>query len=257
MSGSGPLLASAFARELLRPRRLALPLGCALVTLAVAVFVTRATPPEAAADVTVLVIRELLLGLVTPLVSLTYAMAVVGDATDQGTIAWVFYRPVSRTTFLLSRGLTAFLMAGLVQLPVFLALPALLPTSTIGMERVATLPLVGLAGTLAYVCLYLLMSVMVRRAFVLGLLHVVLIELALGLIPGKVGYLTIRAHLYNLLGISAQGDGLLERLLADPIPSADSAATLATVVILCSAAAWALFQRKPLDAAPAGDGTPR
>ncbi len=244
------LLATSFTRQLAHPRRLALPLGAAALVAVAAVASVTQSDPAGADFAFATAVRDLHLGFLMPFVSLFYAMAVVGDELDRGTLTWVLLRPVPRRAFLLGRALAAWLLAVLVQAPALAAIlvaPALadLPIDPALGDHV----LVTLLGTATYVALYLLVSLVFRRGFFVGLVHIGLVEFVVGLVPGRVGYLALRAHLANLLGLRDAGAANpLTAALHSPLPTADSLAVLAVVGALALWASLVLFAGKELAA---------
>jgi ABC-2 type transport system permease protein len=121
------------------------------------------------------------LAVVTPLVALLATSGVLAPEIDDGSIAYLLAKPVSRHTLALAKMLVSVgCVLACAALPVLLAGLVLLP----GDPRVAVAFGVGaLAGGAAYCALFALLSVLTRHAVVVGLVYLLVWE---GLVGGLV-----------------------------------------------------------------------
>lgn len=161
----------------------ALPL--VLVGLAVLVRALVGADPDAASDT----LAGLGLTVIVPLVALLATTALLAPEIDDGSIAYLLAKPISRYTIVISKLLvaaTCVLVFGVV--PVLVAGLVLLadePALALGFA-------VGsLAGGLAYCALFALLSVLNRHAVVIGLIYLLIWEGLLGSLLAGVRWLSI------------------------------------------------------------------
>lgn len=117
-------------------------------------------------------------GFVVPVAALLFAVAALGDLVEDGTLVYVWLRPLRRSTLALSATVSSLVVAGPIVV-VVLGLTALLAAQP-GM-LVAVL-VAGLLGVAAYASLFVALGVRTTRSLLWGLLYVLLWEgLAAGL----------------------------------------------------------------------------
>jgi ABC-2 type transport system permease protein len=161
----------------------ALPL--VLVGLAVLVRALVGAEPEAASDT----LEGLGLTVIVPLVALLATTALLAPEIDDGSIAYLLAKPISRYSIVISKlvvaatcvlvfGVVPMLVAGLVLLT---DEPALGLGFAVG----------SLAGGLAYCALFALLSVLNRHAVVIGLIYLLIWEALLGSLLAGVRWLSI------------------------------------------------------------------
>lgn len=120
---------------------------------------------------------------IVPIVSLVFAAASLGDARDDGTLVYLWLRPMSRAPL----AAAAALASVTVSLPLCVVPTVLggwLATDFVaGSGRVALGSLAAAAlGTIAYSCLFVLVGLLFRKAVLWGIAYVLLWEgLAVGL----------------------------------------------------------------------------
>lgn len=113
------------------------------------------------------------LNLLVPLTALVFAAAALGDPTEDGTLVYLWHRPVSRTSI----ALAAWAAALCIALP-FAVLPTVLSALATGTGSgvVAGAAASSLLATAAYSGLFLLLGLLVRRALTWGLTYVLIWE---------------------------------------------------------------------------------
>ena len=145
------------------------------------------------------------LAVVMPLVALVATTGVLAPEIDDGTIAYLLAKPISRHLIVASKLLVA---VGCVLL--FACLPVLIAGLVLVTDqpRVAVAYAVGaLAGGAAYCALFAFLSVRTRHAVVIGLIYLLVWEGLLGGLLDGVRWLSVTswsARIVELVG----GDGL-------------------------------------------------
>jgi len=154
------------ARQLItRGRVLALlALGALVVVVAAAVGASDGIDDHLQAAVGV--VAGLGFTAVVPIVSLVFAAATLGDAREDGTLVYLWLRPIDRWPIVVG----AWLAALAISLPVTLVpLTIAAAVSRAGSDLVVSTVLAATVGTLAYSALFLLFGLMVRNAIVWGI----------------------------------------------------------------------------------------
>lgn len=188
--------------------RLVASVGAALALGAVGlVLQLRADPALGVPEEQVLtLLTTLVLTLYAPLLCLVQAAAVVGDLRDDGTLVYLWLRPVSRWRLAVAATLAVFVRSA----PLAVLAAVVLAVSAGGATQVvvaaayaATLACLGYAGLFAF------LGLAVRRALVWGLVYVLVWE---GLV-GTFGALPAR------LAVNTYSTSLLSGLTDSPLPA--------------------------------------
>jgi len=156
-----------------------------LIGLAILVRVLVGADPDAARDT----LEGLGLVVIVPLVALLATTSVLAPEIDDGSIAYLLAKPISRHRIVVSKlVVAATCVLAFAVLPVLLAGLVLLtdePALGLGFA------LASLAGGLAYCALFALLSVMNRHAVVIGLIYLLIWEALLGSLLSGVRWLSI------------------------------------------------------------------
>jgi ABC-2 type transport system permease protein len=166
--------------------------------------------------------------ILVPLVAVVFATAALGDHVDDGTLVYLWMRPVGRSSLALAAiaaALTA--IVPLVVLP--LVAVAVLAGGTGGLVLGAlAAPVLASA---AYGGLFVGLGLAVRRALLWGVLYVVIWEGVLAGVSARFAQLSVRAYAGSVLaGIS---DG--------PVPRGGAEPAVAALVLLALAAVGAVL----------------
>jgi len=144
---------------------------------------------------------------IVPIVSLVFAAASLGDARDDGTLVYLWLRPMGRAPLVAA----AALASATVSLPLCVVPTVLggwLATDfAAGSGRVAAGALAAAAlGTVAYSCLFVLLGLLFRKAVLWGIAYILLWEgLAVGL-GDFAERLSLRGYARSLLSQIADVD---------------------------------------------------
>lgn len=169
-----PTIASITLRGLLGRKRslLLIPLPLILVGLSLLV-VTSGGDPKAA---TTVILLGLGVTVVLPLTALIIGTSVVGSEVDDGTIVHILTKPLPRREILLTKYLVAAIVSAVVG-----AVPMLVSGIIIDSVSVGVGLAVGSAiGAFVYSALFVMASLLIRRAVLVGLAYILLWEGLLG-----------------------------------------------------------------------------
>ncbi len=215
-------------RQLVFRRSTLLLMGLAAIPLLIGLVFKlgdNRTDPE---EFTVRVLCVLLIvTTVLPLTALLFGTSVLGDELEDGTVIYLLTKPVERWRILLPKIVAAWLLTWLLALA-SIASSALV---VMGGEAGSVIMGFGLAaavGALAYVCVFVLLSIVTTRALIAGLVFVFIWEGAVSGIFEGVRFLSIRHYTLGLADwlIDVPEDAL------DAYVSGVSALVLSLIVII-------------------------
>jgi ABC-2 type transport system permease protein len=215
--------------QLLAGRRLIIiALLVALPLVLPAVFAAGADVEPAA--FTLELFRQLVLPVLLPVVTLTFATSSLGSELRDGTVTNLLLKPIPRPAVLAAKYLAA----------VVASLVVLLPAETVGhvvaagglgsTDLLTGMLLATLVGTLAYCALGLLLSLLMARALLVGLAYALLWEGAVVSAAPSAASLSIRGYTEGVLAAVLRGGGLGLETRLGPV----SATVLAAVVTLAA-----------------------
>ncbi|HZD71540.1 MAG TPA: ABC transporter permease subunit [Actinomycetes bacterium] len=192
--------------ELLARRRL--PIVAALTALPL--WLPSLLAPGSGQDPTVFsfdLFRNLLVPVLLPLVSLTFSTAALGTELRRGTITNLLLKPVPRWAVLATEYLAAVLATLLVLLPSVLVAHVLAARgvgSTVVLEGALVATVVG---ALAYCALGVLLSLLVSRALLVGLVYALLWEGAVVGVAPSASSLSVRGYVQGVFAAILEGGG--------------------------------------------------
>lgn len=192
-----------------------------------------------------------------PVTLLFLGAAAIGDDIDNGTLLYLRLRPVGRAAIVCGRYLAAVLCAILLLAPPVI-LMYLLHVGFAGfgflLEQLPIL-LVMLGnvvlGSLIYGALFLLLSLVMRHAVIVGLVFVAIWEVFISVFPSKAALATVSFHLSAILWRQAgEGGELAQRMKSFEesklLPSAlqSTLGLLAMSAVLLGLACWVFRSRE-------------
>ena len=134
---------------------------------------------------------------VLPLTALLFGTSVLGDELEDGTVIYLLTKPVERWRILVPKILAAWLLTWLLALG-SIAGSALIVLGGEGGSIIAGFGAGAAVGALAYVCVFVLLSIITSRALIAGLVFVFIWEGAVSGIFEGVRYLSIRHYVLGL-----------------------------------------------------------
>jgi len=208
-------------------------IGLSLLALVAPISAFALGSADASLDDSVRLIASVGLGLVLPVVALVFAGAAIGDLRDDKTLVYLWLRPMDRWPIVVG----AALAAGTLAAPITMA-PIVLAAALTGAGNgivVATL-LATVVGLVAYVALFTLFGVWLKRFIVWGLAYILIWEGFIAQAGAGVARIALRKYTRSVL---------VERTGAD-LDLADFSLAMAVIVPIVVAfaalavAAWRL-----------------
>jgi ABC-2 type transport system permease protein len=136
------------------------------------------------------------LSLVAPIVTLVLASAVLGDPTEDGTLVYLWLRPVARWKLTVSAMAAGFT----VSLPIVLV-PTMIAASLTGAGNgiVGATAAAGAVAVAAYTGLFTLLGLRVKRALAWGLAYILVWEGFVARAGRGAALFSVRAHTQSIL----------------------------------------------------------
>lgn len=195
-------LASLTLRQLLGKRRALLMVLFGLLPVVLAVIFRFAVDTEVSGNPATgfytnvqewtakVLLANLIVGSLLPIVALSFATTALGSEFEEGTAPYLLGKPIPRWRILLWKVLIAWAVAAVLVLLVVLAASGAVligqPTEVAaagglwsvgnGYDLIAGFAVASVLGTLVYTALFVLLSVVTSRAFIVGLIYVFLWE---------------------------------------------------------------------------------
>lgn len=193
---SARVAALLFIRNSIWTRRTWLVVGLVLIDLLIAVTWRIKGVDDVEGNVVDLA-RNVIIGFIIPFVALFYGTAVIRDEVENGTISYLFTRPISRASFVIGRSFCAFIVVALAGLIMTLANPIILAGS---FNPQSLIPIIAavIISSFAYTPLFTLIGAFFRRPFLIGLMLLLFFDFTVSEVPMSARFVTIKAHAMNI-----------------------------------------------------------
>jgi ABC-2 type transport system permease protein len=239
MKPTGVLLRFSLGQLLAGRRLLIVPL-VALPLVVVALFAAGA---DADPDTFTLdLFRQFVLPVMLPFVSLTFSTSALGTELRDGTVTNILLKPLPRLAILGAKYLAAVLAALLVLLPAVVAAHLIVAGGLGSTNLLAGIVLASLVGVLAYCALGMLLSLLMARAMVVGLLYAGLWEGAVISVAPSASAFSIRGYTEGVLAAVVSGGGVDLTVRLGPVSS-----TVLAAVVTLAALALAVLRLERMD----------
>ncbi|MGE0688108.1 MAG: ABC transporter permease, partial [Dehalococcoidia bacterium] len=164
--------------------------------------------------------------IVLPLTALLLGTSALGDEFEDGTAVYLLTKPIPRWQILLPKLVASWLItAAIVLLSTVISGLIALEDST---KLAQGYGLAVILGSLAYCCVFVLLSVSTNRALVFGLVYVFLWEGVITTIFDGTSYLSIRQYTMGLGADLADAS----TFVIDPIVGGTTALIMSAIVIV-------------------------
>jgi ABC-2 type transport system permease protein len=181
--------------------------------------------------------RQFVLPVLLPVVSLVFSTSAFGAELRDGTATNILLKPLPRPAILGAKYLAAVLATLLVLLPATVAAHLIVAGGLGSTDLLVGMVLAGLVGALAYCALGLLLSLMMARAVLVGLVYALLWEGAVVSVAPSASSLSIRGYTEGVLAAVLSGSGVDFTVRLGPVSSSVLAAVV-TVAALGLADLW-------------------
>ena len=183
-------------RQLLTRGRVIALLLLGGVTILAAVGVAVSDDVDDAAATTIEIIDGLGLVLVVPIVSLVFASASLGDGREDGTLVYLWLRPMDRLPVVVG----AYLASLTISLPLTVApLGAAAAVGGAGADGITATVIASVIGVVAYSALFVLLGLLVKNSIIWGLAYVLLWEGLFTQFSEAIGQAAVRGYLRAVL----------------------------------------------------------
>jgi ABC-2 type transport system permease protein len=174
--------------------------------------------------------RQFVLPVLLPVVSLVFSTSAFGAELRDGTITNILLKPLPRPAILGAKYLAAVLATLLVLVPATVAAHLIVAGGPGSTDLLVGMVLASLVGALAYCALGLLLSLMMARAVLVGLVYALLWEGAVVSVAPSASSLSIRGYTEGVLAAVLSGSGVDFTVRLGPV----SSSVLAAVVTLAA-----------------------
>ena len=183
-------------RQLLTRGRVIALLLLGDVTILAALGVAVSDDVDDAAVTTIEIIDGLGLVLVVPIVSLVFASASLGDGREDGTLVYLWLRPMDRLPVVVG----AYLASLTISLPLTVApLGAAAAVGGAGADGITATVIASVIGVVAYSALFVLLGLLVKNSIIWGLAYVLLWEGLFTQFSEAIGQAAVRGYLRAVL----------------------------------------------------------
>ena len=138
-----------------------------------------------------------------PIVSLVFAAAVLGDTREDGTLVYLWLRPMSRLSIVIGAWLAA-LTAALPLTVIPSVLMAVLFDA--GSDLVVAALIASIIGVLAYSALFVFLGLLVKNGIVWGLVYILVWEGFVALLGSSAARVAIRGYTSAILESRTGGE---------------------------------------------------
>ena len=185
-------------RQLVTRGRIAalLLVGAATAAIAVAVGASDSTSGADALETGVQLIALLHFTLLVPIIALVFASAALGDMREDGTLVYLWLRPMDRWPIVVGAWLAS------ITLSVPLTLVPLVVSAVAvdgGSDLVTATVLAGVVGVLAYSALFVLLGLLLKNSIVWGLGYILIWEGLIASFGSFAAKLAIRGYTRSIL----------------------------------------------------------
>ncbi len=212
------LIARVTLRQLGRQRRMALLILLALVPVLVSLlyrFAADQSDPGDSAEFASDILATFVVNLVLPLTALLIGTSALGQDIEEGTIAYLIAKPLARWKVIVAKVLAGWLLTTGVLLISVLGTGALVLVGEEGASLIPAFAVAVMAGGLAYVVIFVTLSLRFSRALVIGLAYVFVWEAIISQFISGVRFLSIRAYTVGIAdGLTEVSTDVLDRSLA-------------------------------------------
>lgn len=224
------LIARVTLRQLGGQRRILVLVLLALVPVLISVIFRLAgeqSDPNDPADFVSGILGTFVVPLVLPLTALLIGTSALGQDIEEGTIAYLLAKPLARWRVIVAKVLAAWLLTTALALISVLGTGAIVILGEDGASLIPAFAVAVAAGGLAYVVIFIALSLRFTRSLIIGLAYVFVWEAIISQFISGVRFLSIRAY---TVGIA---DGLTEvtsEILDGSLSAAPAAVLLALLV---------------------------
>jgi len=206
--------------------------------------------------------QQIIIPFLIPIVAMAVGVSAIGEQVEEGTIVYLWTRPVRRRAIYLGRLLAAQAVSSLLLSGSLILCFMVMISEGLGVVDWAFLKLylvtflIIVLGTFSYSAVFAAMGTFFRKPVLPAILFAFGWEAMVSSIPARVQELSLRFHLQNIVEIPKvipeNLDGVLGALLStafqrDPVPKLQSVVVLLVVMLLFTALGIWLLRMKEIE----------
>lgn len=191
------VIAGVTLRQLVRQRRMLLLVLLALVPVLVAIlfrFAADADGENDAAQFATGILATFVVSLVLPLTALLIGTSALGQDLEEGTVAYLLAKPLARWKVIVAKTLAAWVLTVAVVLISVIGAGTVALVGEEGTSLIPAFAVATVAGALAYVVVFVALSLRFSRALIIGLAYVFVWEAVLQQFITGVRFLSVSAY---------------------------------------------------------------
>jgi len=212
------LIASVTLRQVGRQRRMLLLVLLALVPVLVSLlyrFAATDDAPDGHIQFASGILATFVVNLVLPLSALLIGTSALGQDIDEGTIAYLIAKPLARWKVIVAKILAGWVLTFGVVLISVVGTGAIVLVGEDGFSLVPAFAVAVAAGALAYVVIFVALSLRFSRSLIIGLAYVFVWEAIISQFITGVRFLSVRAYTVGIAdGLTEVSTDILDRSLA-------------------------------------------
>ena len=213
-----PLIARVTLRQMAGQRRIVMLVLLALVPVLISVIFRLAadqSDPNDPADFVSGILGTFVVPLVLPLTALLIGTSALGQDIEEGTIAYLIAKPLARWKVIVAKVLAAWLLTTGLALISVLGTGAIVILGERGASLIPAFAAAVAAGGLAYVVIFVTLSLRFNRSLIIGLAYVFVWEAIISQFISGVRFLSIRAYTVGIAdGLTEVSSEILDRSLS-------------------------------------------
>ncbi|MDA0269550.1 MAG: ABC transporter permease subunit [Chloroflexi bacterium] len=222
-------------RQVGRQRRMLVLLVLALVPVLISIlyrFTADNSSERDAIEFASGMLATFVVPIVLPLAALLVGTSALGQDIEEGTIAYLLAKPLARWKVVVAKMLSAWLLTYLVTLVAVLGSGLIVLTGHEGISLVPAFVVACAAGALAYVAIFIALSLRFSRALIIGLGYVFVWEAIISQFIAGVRFLSIRAYTVGIADALTDVDAEILTRSLDVTPA------IVLLVLLVALGGW-------------------
>jgi ABC-2 type transport system permease protein len=187
-------------------------------------------------------LNNLIVQLIVPLTALVFGTAALGQEIEDGTVAYLLSKPLPRWRIVMEKVAAAWLVTAAAALVSVVGAGLVVVVGESSYRLIPAFVVATTLGALAYVSLFVCLSVISRRALIIGLIYVFVWEASLTDAVSATRYLSIRECTLGIAGALADAPKASLDVPLGPIESFAFLAAVAAGAILYATRSLGLLQ---------------
>lgn len=229
------VIAGVTLRQVGRQRRMAVLLVLALIPVLISLLYRLTADDSGERDAIEFasgILATFVVPIVLPLSALLVGTSALGQDIEEGTIAYLLAKPLARWKVIVAKVLSAWALTYAVTLVAVLGSGLIILTGHDGVSLIPAFAVASAAGALAYVAIFIALSLRFSRSLIIGLGYVFIWEAIISQFIAGVRFLSVRAYTVGIADALTEVDAeILTRSL-------DATPAVALLTLLVAVGGW-------------------